>query len=101
MLRFTTESFRDVTFFDKDGEAMLSAMGCSGRVPGAMRPDDLTAALASLRSAVQVAHALAQHAEDEEDADEMAVTPRSRAQPLIEMLETAIEHGDFVAWDHS
>jgi len=100
MLRFSTESFRDVTYFDSDGERMLEGMGCSGRVPGALKPEDLPQALERLRAAVSAAEKAesTDDGEDEESEDPPQIGFRQRVNPLLELLAAAIAAEDHVTW---
>ena len=100
MLRFATKSWRNVDFFDKDGARMLAAMGCSGKVPGGLGPDDLDAALEALQAAVAAAERRREETgEDQDQDDDTVVAPKSRALPLIELLDSAIRHEAYVTWE--
>ena len=100
MLRFSTESFRDVTYFDGDGDRMLEAMGCSGRVPGALSPEDLPGALKRLRAAISAQEATQPEGAEEagEDEAEPKINLARRMAPLVELLEAAVAADDHVTW---
>jgi hypothetical protein len=52
MLAFTTKVYADITMFGDVAVAMLKMMGHSGTVPGAIRTEDVPAALSRLTAAV-------------------------------------------------
>jgi len=73
----------------------------SGSVPGAIRAEDLPAALAKLKAAVQVEVQETERTTDgsKNDDGENYVSVDKRAKPLIELLEAAIEQDTDVMWD--
>ncbi len=84
--------------------ALLKAMGHSGSVPGAILAADLPVALAALRQALERQASLPAPApppadDDEEREREPTVTPRMRALPLIDMIETAIARDSDLMWE--
>jgi len=106
IVRFSTR----VGAFTMHGDAavaLLRAMGHSGSVPGAILAAELPAALAKLQAA------LAAHVEETppvardawEDADQDAekrappIALRTRAVPLVEMIETAIARDSDLMWE--
>jgi hypothetical protein len=89
--------------------ALLRAMGHSGTVPGAILAADLPAAFARLRAAL-AAHvdeppSADQDAWDDENGDAEKRAPpislRTRAVPLLEMIETAIARDSDLMWEGS
>jgi hypothetical protein len=89
--------------------ALLRAMGHSGTVPGAILAADLPAALAQLRAAL-AAHvdeppSADRDAWDDDGGDEQKRAPsislRTRAVPLLEMIETAIARDSDLMWERS
>jgi hypothetical protein len=89
--------------------ALLRAMGHTGSVPGAILAADLPAALASLERVLETSGHLPsgpppQAADDDEDDDrerEPAITLRTRAVPLLELMRTAIGRGSDLMWDRA
>jgi hypothetical protein len=96
LVTFTTEAYADITMFGDVGLAMLKLMGHSATVPGAIRAEDVPAALERLTAAIATAPATAPTAGKE--ADEPLVSLRSRALPLIKLLQAAAKDGAFVSW---
>jgi hypothetical protein len=92
-----------ITMFGDIAVQLLRMMGHSGTVPGALLAPDIPEALAKLRSALAVAGETdsAGPADDEEETPEKAVrvSLRTRAFPLIQLLEDAAKQGSDVLWD--
>lgn len=92
--------------------ALLRLMGHSGTVPGAILAAELPRALAALRKGLEtsgdaVVPAPPPRPLDEQDEDEPhkpsieAVRLRTRAVPLIELLERAITGGTDLMWERA
>lgn len=108
IVRFSTR----VGAFTMHGDAavtLLRAMGHSGTVPGAILAAELPAALAQLRATL-AAHvdeppAAERDAWDDASQDEEKRAPpislRTRAVPLLDMIETAIARDSDLMWERS
>ncbi len=92
--------------------ALLRLMGHSGTVPGAILATDLRPALAALRKGLETSGDAVVPAppprptspRDEDDPHEPsieAVRLRTRAVPLIELLERAIAGGSDLMWERA
>ena len=108
IVRFSTR-FGAFTMHGDAAVALLRAMGHSGTVPGAILAADLPAALAQLRATL-VAHVdepppAERDAWDDENRDDEKRAPpislRTRAVPLLEMIETAIARESDLMWERS
>jgi hypothetical protein len=108
IVRFSTR----LGAFTMHGDAavtLLRAMGHSGTVPGAILAVDLPAALAQLRAALAAHVDEAPPADrdtwDDESQDAETRAPpislRTRAVPLLEMIETAIARDSDLMWERS
>jgi hypothetical protein len=73
-------------------------MGQSGVLPGAIRPEDIPAALERLKKEVAAHPATAPQRGDKDDGAP-GVSLRQRAFPLIELLERAAKRGCYVIWE--
>ena len=100
LVKFHTPSHGTITYSGKVGVSLLHMMGRTGNVPGALDAEHVPAALEKLK------HELAmQQEEDHVRADpdaggkEEVVALKTRAFPLIELLEAAIAEGDYVSWE--
>ena len=97
----TTAAYPEITMFGEVALKLLKLMGRRGTVPSAIGPEDIPAALESLRKGVADADAALedQPAHDEEEGEERPVSLHNRAVPLIEMLEAAEREDVAVMWE--
>jgi hypothetical protein len=86
------------TMFGDVGVKLLKTMGQSGALPGAIRPDDIPAAVARLKGLVSESGGEPAGAEEEDNGETVPVTLRQRAFPLIELLERAATEDCEVLW---
>jgi len=96
IVTFTTKTYADITMFGDVALTLLKMMGHSTKVPGAIRADDVPAALGRLKTAINAEEDLPPAEDDEEDGP--AVSLAHRALPLIELLEAAIKANANVMW---
>ncbi len=100
IVTFKTKRYANITMFGDVALRLLELMGHSRTVPGAIKAEDVPGALARLRAGVE-AHgeeATEKRSRDDEERGP-AVNLRQRALPLMELLESAIEHEADVMWD--
>lgn len=84
--------------FDKDADFMLKAMKTSGNIPGALYPDDVKDALNALKSRIELESndtELENHADN--DSDHIGLN--TKALPLIELMQKAIDQSEKLLWD--
>jgi hypothetical protein len=102
LITFKTKAYASITMFGDVAIALLKLMGHSGSVPGALMADDVPAALAHLKAAVQA------HPDEpldpttdpaNDDAEGEHVSLAHRALPLIELLTAAAAAHENVIWD--
>lgn len=101
LVKFHTPSHGDITYDGRVGVYMLKLMGRTGNVPGALDAEQVPAALERLKKELAMQEqAEAGPADDKDDeSKEENVALRTRAFPLIELLETAIAENDYVSWE--
>ncbi|MDF2153085.1 DUF1840 domain-containing protein [Vibrio sp. CAU 1672] len=105
LITFHCKAYANVTMFGEVGLQMLSMMGHSETVPGAILAPDVPEALNKLKAAIDKQQRLSLQAEaepeqDEDDDDvEQAVSMANRAFPLIELLTAAAKEECDVMWD--
>ena len=94
---FSTPTSHRIFMFDKDANMMLKAMKTSGKIPGALFPDDISDALTTLQERIQ----LDSHEEETNVADEKSdhVGIQTKAMPLIELMQRAIEQNEKLLWE--
>lgn len=88
-----------LTMFGDVAIRLLKLMGQSGTVPGAIRPEDIPAALERLKRGVAAHAEPPSGSEDEASGEEPRVTLRQRAFPLIDLLARAAQRECHVIWE--
>lgn len=96
LVTFKTENYPDITMFGDVALAMLKMMGHSTTVPGAIRAEDVPAALSRLTAAIDAEKS--SPVLPDKDADEPVISVAHRALPLIELLTAAVESESYVMW---
>lgn len=104
LITFHCETYADITMFGDIAKQLIRLAGHSVVVPGAILADDIPAALAQLKKALENPPEPADtwsktdRLPQEEDAPP-AVGLAKRALPLLEMLSTAARDQKDVMWD--
>jgi len=96
LVTFTTDAHADITMFGDVALTMLRMMGQSATVPGAIRAEDVPAALSRLTAAIDAERSSSLPAD--KNADEPAVSLAHRALPLIDLLTAAAKAKSYVMW---
>lgn len=105
LVTFKTQYYSNITLFGNIALTFLKIMGHSGTVPGAIRAEDVPAALQKLSKAVEDEPSPSEltppqsTTNDEDDDNEPVVSLRHRALPLIELLQSAVESESNVMWE--
>lgn len=110
IVKFSTRHGQ-LTMLGEPARRLLSLGGHSGTVPGAILSSDLPQFLVRLREGLamhgdEVSPPLAPipddlSSEDEDAPRERPVSLRTRALPVIEMIETALARGSDLMWDRA
>ena len=116
IVKFSTR-FGSLTMHGESAVALLTGMGPSGTVPGAILAADLPSALAQLERRIELdgdrpsppfpasrdGMTRDRTGDEDEDADERdrepVVSLRMRAIPLRDLIRTAIERGSDLMWE--
>jgi hypothetical protein len=110
LVRFHSTATGAVTMFGDVATELLRLMGASGAVPGALLAADVPAALRRLNRAVESSEGdrilrppqPKSEEEQDENGDEVAkVKLRTRAYPLLRLLEKAAAEDCTVVWEDS
>ncbi|GIU40090.1 DUF1840 domain-containing protein [Shewanella colwelliana] len=100
LVTFKTKYYSEITLFGHIATHLLNIMGHSGTVPGAFRPEELPAALQKLMIAVDdKTNMTTDTTIDDDNDDEHDVSLRSRALPVIALLQSAIDANVNVMWE--
>ncbi|KTD74350.1 DUF1840 domain-containing protein [Legionella tucsonensis] len=95
LITFHTDAYEDITYFADIAKRLLSLMGHSGTIPGAIKSEHLPEALERLQAGLKKEKKIA---EDDED-NEQEISLEKRAVPLISLLHAAIKKDKDVLWD--
>lgn len=98
LVTFKTEAYADITMFGDIALTMLKLMGHSGTIPSAILAEDVPAALSRLKAAIDAAKVTPPVEDEDEEADDPAVSQAHRAQPLIDLLTAAAKAECNVMW---
>jgi len=97
LVTFSCEEYENITMFGDVAKQLLTLMGHSATIPGAIIAKDIPLALAHLKKGIE------QHKPKttnlHENDDETPVSLAHRAIPLIKMLETAYKTQTNVLWN--
>lgn len=93
LITFHSDSYENISYFADVAKSLITLMGHSGTVPGAIKAEDLSEALDRLQSGLSKEKDLLE--DDEEDPIALA----KRAIPLIALLRASIKNNDDVLWD--
>lgn len=102
LVTFTCKAYADITMFGDAAKRLLTMMGHSGTVPSAIMAEGVPAALNRLKSAIEAEKAvptpeLSMDARNDE-SNQQAVSLKTRALPLIELLTAAAKENCDVMW---
>ncbi|CDZ77093.1 hypothetical protein BN59_01375 [Legionella massiliensis] len=99
LVTFSCEEYENITMFGDVAKKLLSLMGHSAAIPGALVADDIPAALSNLKKGIEQdsSENSAENQQDYED-DEPPISLAHRAVPLIGMLEAAAKKKCSILW---
>jgi len=96
MIFFQTKHHADVSMFDDIALKLISLMGHSATVPGALTEEEVEQAMNKLSDAAE-----SPSAQSGDDWEDDSVSLAHRAQPLLELLDAAHRNHDHVIWEKS
>ena len=98
LVTFKTKSYANIVMFGEVGLTMLEMMGYGTSIPGAIVPEDVSHALNNLQRGLDSVMQSTEPADDS-DEEQPAVGLHTRALPLIELLQSAIDEQNHVRWE--
>lgn len=100
LVTFQTDAYESITLFGHIAKRLLTMMGQSGSVPGAILASDVSHALILLRKAIEgeKKHPSTAEIQSDSDDEEPEVSLVHRALPLIALLQAAEEKHCDVMW---
>jgi len=100
LVRFHSKASGSVTMFGEVAKALLELMGMSGSVPGAVLAADVPDALRRLKQGLAApAPNLSARERGDEEEEDRAISLKTRAVPLIQLLEAAAKRDCDVVWE--
>ncbi len=101
LVTFSCSTYANITMFGDVATRLLTLMGHSVTVPGAILAEDVPAALQRLQAALAAEARTPEQstdADDEDDENDAPVPITRRAVPLIELLQAAAKAESDVMW---
>ena len=98
LITFKTKSYANIIMFGDVATKLLEMMGYGTAVPGAIVSGDVPQALSNLKRGLESVMEIVEPA-GEADDDQPAVSLHTRAVPLIELLQSAIDDENHVRWE--
>jgi len=97
-ITFKTKACGDVTMLDADVKQVLGLIGKEMGVRGVITAHEASLAAQRLRAAIAADGSGAPDEEADPEAARAYVPLKTRAQPFIEMLDAAHQHGSDILW---
>ena len=98
LITFKTKSYANITMFGDVATKLLKMMDFGVSAPGAIIAEDVPRALGNLKQGLESVMEVVEPAGDA-DEDQPAVSLHTRAVPLIELLQSAIDDENLVRWE--
>jgi len=98
LITFKTSAYANITMLGDVGLKMLEMIAFGTTVPGAINAEDVPQALDNLKMALEKMPQQVEAAGDADD-DQPAVSLHTRAVPLVQLLQAAVEEEAYVRWD--
>ena len=96
MITFRCDAYENISYFNDVAKSLLSLMGHSGTVPGALKAEEVANALSNLQKGLGNKSSLSE--QDDDDDNEPKIGLAKRAIPLISLLQAAIKKECDVLW---
>lgn len=98
MITFKCDAYENISYFNDVAKSLLSLMGHSGTVPGALKAAEVSQALSKLQAALGGQKDNKSSSEQDYDDKEPKIGLAKRAIPLINLLQAAIKKDCDVLW---
>lgn len=99
LVTFTCNAYENITYFGDIAARLLTLMGHSGTIPGAIKAEHIGEALKRLQAGIErsVTKVSSPQSNDEQD-NEPDISLKNRAIPLINMLKAAKKENCDLLW---
>ena len=99
MITFSCDAYENISYFNDVAKSLLTVMGHSGTVPGALKATEVADALSRLQGGVgQAKNKDTSSSADNYDDSEPQIGLAKRAIPLIQLLQAAVKKNCDVMW---
>lgn len=98
LVTFSCKEYENITMFGDIAKTLITMMGHSAAIPGAILAKDIPTALSSLKKNIEDSKQNDSQLNQYKDENEPAVSLAHRAVPLIAMLESASKHQCNILW---
>jgi hypothetical protein len=98
LIKFSVVAGPSIEMYEKEALEMIRAMGLSGTVPSAMSPEDILPAIEQLKSKLNK-HSSEGDSTVRNGYNDDVIDAKTRAFPLIELLNNAVKENKSVMWD--
>ncbi|OBU16404.1 hypothetical protein AYY19_04400 [Photobacterium aquimaris] len=105
LVTFSSKSYGNVTMFGDVAHSLITMMGFTTDVPGAIRAEDVACALVNLEEKLalitqQQSENIVQEIDNEDESEtDIQISLDVRAVPLIDLLKAAISAKNYVMWE--
>ena len=102
LVTFSSDAYESITYFDKVAQRLLTLMGHSGTIPGALVAEDISDALENLHQGIKEEghNPTSPKSPKNTDEEEPEISLAHRAVPLIHLLEAAEKKQCNVIWEY-
>ncbi|MCE3045544.1 DUF1840 domain-containing protein [Legionella sp. 16cNR16C] len=100
LVKFVSDAYENIVMFEKVAKELISMMGHSGEIPGALTEEQIPEALAMLQSALEKQRKAPSKQGFDDEEEEKPVSLSNRAFPLVNMLKSAAREKADVLWDY-
>lgn len=99
MITFKCDAYENIMYFNDVAKSLLSLMGHSATVPGALKAEEVPNALSSLQRGLGQEKTTTSSSQKGDDGEyEPKIGLAKRAIPLIKLLQAAIKKDCDVLW---
>jgi hypothetical protein len=99
-ITFSSDAYENISYFNEIGRRLITLMGHSDNVPGAIKSEELADALARLQQGLG-GEKIAPASSNNDDDNEPEISLAKRAIPLVNLLQAAIKKECDVLWNSS
>lgn len=96
---FKSPASGNVIMLDDIAKQLLKYMGASSAIPGAFKAEEIGHAIACLKHNIEKKASTEAVLEQQDFDTEQAISIKTRALPLIELLQEAKKQDSYISWE--